>query len=203
MMLNTLKLNPQFYRNESTQLSDLRECVYNVGMKDPYLLAQIIVWSRCLGEGMRSINHVAAALAAPFMSGKPYAKAFYGLFDKNKRRGGVIFRPDDMSEIKDAYASLSNSVLSNSMKKGFAQALVNLDTYQLAKYKKTVIDIANLVHPNISLSKAEVEINGNKVNVIDALLRGINITADTWESAQSEAGQIVAKAVREGKLDKD
>ena len=34
-------------------------------------------------------------------------------------------------------------------------------------------------------------------------MNGINVVADTWETAQSEAGQEVAKAVREGKLSKE
>jgi hypothetical protein len=34
-------------------------------------------------------------------------------------------------------------------------------------------------------------------------MNGINVVADTWETAQAEAGQEVAKAVREGKLSKE
>lgn len=171
-------------------------------MKKPYFLAQAIVYSRCMGEGMRTINQLAATLAAPFIAGTPWAKAFYGLFDKKNKQGGVIFRVDDMSAIKDAYAALNQSPLSNAMKKGFANALVNLDAYSLAKYKDTVIDIANLVHPNSKLSKAVVKIEGKDVKVLDALMNGITVSADTWEVAQSELGQEVAKAVKEGKISK-
>ena len=109
-----------------------------------------------------------------------------------------------MSEIKDVYSVLNNSALSNSMKKGFAASIEALDAYLLTKYKKTVIDIANLVHPNPTKSTATVkDENGNEVNVLNALMNGINVVADTWETAQSEAGQEVAKAVREGKLSKE
>jgi polyhydroxyalkanoate synthesis regulator phasin len=109
-----------------------------------------------------------------------------------------------MSEIKDVYNALNSGTLSNAMKKGFAKAIESLDTYLLAKYKKTVIDIANLVHPNPKNSPAYVtDENGEKVNVLTALMNGITITADTWEAAQSEAGQEVAKAVKEGKLSKE
>lgn len=199
-MLNTLKLKEQFYRTEGDQLSSLRDLVYKVGMKDPYLLAQMIVYSRCMGEGMRAVNHVAAALAAPFISGKPYAKAFYGLFDKTKKQGGCIFRTDDMTEIKDAYNAMTSKSLSNAMKKGFAEALVNLDAYQLTKYKKTVIDIANLVHPDIKMSKAVAMIDGEQCNVIDAILNGKQISANTWEANQSEAGQVVSRALKSGAI---
>lgn len=203
-MLNTLKLEPQYYRSENDTMRELRELVERIGLRDPYFLCQAIVYSRCMGEGMRSINHLAATLAAPFIAGQPYAKAFYGLFDKRNRQGGVVYRTDDMSEMKDVWMALnSGRSLPNAMKKGFATAIEGLDTYQLSKYKKTVIDIANLVHPKSGKSLATIQIDGNTVKVIDALMNGITVTADTWESAQAEAGQEVAKAVREGKLSKE
>ena len=200
-MLNTLKLEPQFYRSENQTMRELRDLIERIALKDPYFVAQAIVYSRCVGEGMRSINHLAAALLAPFISGEEYAKRFYGLWDKKNQRGGCIFRVDDMSEIKDVYSALNKSTLSNSMKKGFKKVLESLDTYQLAKYKNTVIDIANLVHPKSSLSNAIITTsNGEKMRTLDALMQGITVSADTWEVAQSEAGQEVAKAVKEGKL---
>ena len=201
-MLNTIKLEPQFYRSENQTMIELRDLIERIGLKDPYFVAQAIVYSRCLGEGMRSVNHLAAALLAPFISGKEYAKRFYGLWDKKEKKGGCIYRVDDMSEIKDVYAALNKSTLSNSMKKGFAAVLEALDTYQLAKYKDTVIDIANLTHPKSALSKAEIVVDGKKMKVIDALMKGITVSADTWEVANSEAGQEVAKAVKAGKLTK-
>jgi len=202
-MLNTLKLEPQFYRSENETMKELRDLIERIGSKDPYFVAQAIVYSRCMGEGMRSINHLAAALLSPFISGQEYAKRFYGLFNKKEQRGGCIFRPDDMQEIKDVFDCLNNATLSNAMKKGFASVLQLLDTYQLCKYKSTVIDIANLVHPNPELSAATVIIDGKKMKTLDALMKGINISADTWEVAQSEAGQEVAKAVREGRITKE
>ena len=201
-MLNTIKLEPQFYRSENQTMKELRDLIERIGLKDPYFVAQAIVYSRCLGEGMRSVNHLAAALLAPFISGKEYAKRFYGLWDKKEKKGGCIYRVDDMSEIKDVYAALNKSTLSNSMKKGFAAVLEALDTYQLAKYKDTVIDMANLTHPKSALSKAEIVVDGKKMKVIDALMKGVTVSADTWEGANSEAGQEVAKAVKAGKLTK-
>ena len=201
-MLNTLKLEPQYYRSENQTMKELRDLIERLALKDPYFVAQAIVYSRCLGEGMRSINHLAAALIAPFISGQEYAKRFYGLWDRKDKKGGCIYRVDDMSEIKDVYAALNKSTLSNSMKKGFKAVLEALDTFQLAKYKDTVIDMSNLVHPNSKLSTAEIEVNGKKMKVIDALMQGITVSADTWEVANSEAGQEVAKAVKAGKLTK-
>lgn len=202
-MLNTLKIQDQYYRSEDEILVELRDLVEKIGLKDPYFLAQAIVYSRCCGEGMRSINQLAATLAAPFVAGQPWSKAFYSLWDKKKKQGGCIYRVDDMEAIKDAYAALNTSPLSNAMKKGFANALINLDTYQLAKYKDAVIDLANLVHPNSKLSKSIISLDGMTMHTLDALMQGITVTADTWEAAQSEAGQEVAKAVKEGKITKE
>lgn len=207
MMLNTLKLQPQFYRTESDQMKELRDLIERIAIKDAYFVAQAIVYSRCVGEGMRSINHLAAALLAPYASGQEWSKRFYGLFNKKESKnglvtGGCIYRPDDMTEIKAVYDALNKAKLSNAMKKGFASAIENLDGYQLAKYKKNIIDMSNLVHPNSSKSKATVTIDGKTVKVLDALMQGINIPVDTWEHANSEAGQEVAKAVREGKISK-
>lgn len=201
-MLNTLKLQTQFYRSENDTMRELRDLIERIAVNDPYFVCQAIVYSRCMGEGMKTINHLAAALVAPFISGQEFAKRFYGLFDKKKGGGGCIKRPDDMSEIKDAYASLNKAPLSNAMKKGFAKALETMDAYQLSKYPRNTINIANLVRPHSKRSKAVVEINGKEMKVIDALMRGFTVSPDTWESINSEAGQIVAQAVRDGKIDR-
>jgi hypothetical protein len=201
-MLNTLKLEPQYYRSENKTMRELRDLIERIGLKDPYFVCQAIKYSRCMRDGMRSINHLAAALVAPFIAGKDYAKRFYSLYNKKTKEGGCIFRPDDMSEIKDVYDALNKATLSNAMKKGFAKAIEALDTYQLGKYKSSIIDMSNLVHPNSSLSKAVITVDGKQMKALDAIMQGITVSADTWEVANSEAGQIVAKAVKEGKLDK-
>ena len=107
-----------------------------------------------------------------------------------------------MSEIKDVYDALNaNATLANAMKKGFASVIESMDTYQMGKYRSTVIDIANLVHPKASNSKATIMVDGKKMKALDAIMQGITVSADTWEVANSEAGQEVAKAVKAGKLD--
>ena len=203
-MLNTLKLEPQYYRSENETMKELRDLIERIGSKDPYFVAQAIVYSRCMRDGMRSINHLGAALLAPFASKQEWAKRFYGPFDKKNKRGGCIYRVDDMSEIKDVFSALNKSSLTNSMKKGFAKVIEQLDTYQLAKYRKTIIDIANLVHPNSKNSNALIKNEKNEdVKTLDAIMQGITVTADTWEAAQSDAGQKVAEAVKQGKITKE
>ena len=93
------------------------------------------------------------------------------------------------------------------MKKGFAKVLETADTYMLAKYRKVTIDISNLVRPNPKNSQALVKVTVNneetEMKTLDAIMKGIVVSADTWEVANTEAGQEVAKAVREGKLNKE
>ena len=203
-MLNTLKLENQFYRSDKEQMKEIQDLIEKIAVSDPYFVAQAIVWSRCLGEGMRSVNHVAAAVLAPFISGKEWTKRFYSLFSKKTKSGGCIYRPDDMIEIKAVYETLGNTVLSNGMKKGFANAIGHLDNYQLAKYKKAIIDLSNLCHPSPERSEATFKDESGKiVKTLDAIMKGQSVIADTWEANQSEAGQIVAEAVRQGKISKE
>lgn len=222
-MLNTLKLEPQYYRSATNTLKELQTLIDQCAKEDLYLTCQCIVYSRCLGEGMRTISHASSVFIAPYISGQEYSKRFYGLWNKKEQKGGVIFRPDDMAEILAGYVALNGQIkqtvtlvngvpqssetstsgpkLSNAMKKGFKSVLESLDSYSLLKYKSKLIDIINLVHPSPKLSTAKIEYNGEQVSTIDAIMRGYNVSANTWEVNQGEAGQIVAKAVKEGKLD--
>ena len=222
-MLNTLKFEPQYYRSQTQTLKELQALIDNCAKEDLYLTCQCIVYSRCLGEGMRTISHASSVFIAPYISGQEYSKRFYGLWNKKEQKGGVIFRPDDMAEILQGYIALNGQIkqtvtlvngvpqssetstsgpkLSNAMKKGFKSVLESLDSYSLLKYKSKLIDIINLVHPSPRLSTAKIEYNGEQVSTIDAIMKGYNVSANTWEVNQGEAGQIVAKAVKEGKLD--
>lgn len=200
-MLNTLKLENQFYRSETETMNELKALVDTCAKEDPYLVAQCIVYSRCVGEGMRSVNHLAASYLAPHCGGLEWAKRFYSLWNKKTQSGGTIFRPDDMAEIIACFSAMNKTKATNAMKKGFAAAIESLDAYSILKYKKALIDVINLVHPNPKNSSAMVEHNGEKVNAIDAVIKGLPVSADTWEVAQSDAGQEVAKAVKEGKID--
>jgi hypothetical protein len=182
-------------------MRELKTLVDTCAKEDPYLVAQCIVYSRCVGEGMRSVNHLAASYLAPHCGGLDWAKRFYSLWNKKTQSGGTVFRPDDMAEIIACFSALNKTKATNSMKKGFAAAIEKMDAHQILKYKKALVDVINLVHPDPKKSSALVEVNGEKVNVIDAVIKGLSVSADTWEVAQSDAGQEVAKAVKEGKID--
>lgn len=202
-MLNTLKLENQFYRSENQTVKELKNLIDILGKEDPYFVAQCIVYSRCMGEGMRSINHLAAVLLAKYMSGEEWSKRFFSSWNKKESIGGTVFRPDDMSEMIACYTNLNSKGITNAMKKGFAQALENMDSYSLLKYKSVLVDVINLVHPNPKKSKAFVKFEGKMVPTLEAIIKGYNVSADTWEVAQSDAGQIVSQAVKEGKLSKE
>jgi hypothetical protein len=209
-MLNTLKLENQFYRNESKTALELKSLINECAQSDPYFTAQCIVYSRCMGEGMRSINHLAAVYLAPYLAGQDWGKRFYASWNKKDLKGGTVFRPDDISEMVAAYSALNINpetnkpfAITNAMKKGFKSAIESMDSYSVLKYKSSLLDIINLVHPNPAESKAFVRYGDKKVSVFEAVMKGYNVSADTWEVAQSDAGQIVAKAVKEGKLSKE
>lgn len=201
-MLNTLKLENQFYRSETETMRELKALVDECAKEDAYFVAQAIVYSRCVGEGMRSINHLAASYLAPHCAGQEWAKRFYSLWNKRTQSGGTLFRPDDMAEIIACFSALNGTKVTNAMKKGFADALEQLDAYALLKYKSSLVDVINLVHPDPRKSAAVAEVNGEKVPVLTAIMKGLSVSADTWEVAQSDAGQEVAKAVKDGKIDK-
>lgn len=207
-ILNICRLQAQFYRPEDKQVQELLALIYAIGKEDPYFVAQCIVWSRCCGEGMRTINHLAAAALAPYISGLDWAKRFYSRFDKKTAdtehpTGGCIFRLDDMLEIKNMHKALFGKPLSNAMKKGFANVLETSGNYDLLKYKKTVIDISNLTHPDSKKSQAEVLGGFGTMKTLDAIMSDAPVHAETWETQNSQAGQEIAEKVKSGEISED
>lgn len=237
-ILNTSKVEDQFYRDTSQLLDEVCNLIDYVGQKDALLLAKMIVYSRCYGT-MRSINHFAAAYAVRYFSGQKWAKAFFTARERGKKSnsGGTIWRMDDMSQITNIFTTINGKSIPNSMVKGFRTVLEGADAYSLLKYKRDILDTINLVHPNPSVSEAMVDVdfkpyvervqellhasknrtvqaryvkklqeakepvNGKiKIKVLDAIIMGLPVSADTWEANNSQAGQLVAEAVREGKL---
>lgn len=209
-ILNTYMLQDTYYKSATDFLAEFSELISKIALADPEFVAKAIVYSRCHTSGLRTINQVASVLALPFLSGTSYAKLLYSSFDKKNKKGGMIYRPDDMKAILDTYKTLGGKgVMPNSMKKAFRKAIEGLDTYSLLKYKKDIIDVANLVHPNPNNSNATVEVDGEKISTITAIMRGAKVSADTWEVGLSDVGQVVkefelsdeekAEALKQGK----
>lgn len=191
-ILNTYMLQDTYYKSATEFLAEFSELISKIALADPEFVAKAIVYSRCHASGLRTINQVASVLALPFLAGTSYAKLLYSSFDKKNKKGGIIYRPDDMKAILDTYKTLGGKgVMPNSMKKAFKKAIEGLDTYSLLKYKKDIIDVANLVHPNPNNSNATVEVDGEKISTITAIMRGAKVSAYTWEVGLSDVGQVV------------
>lgn len=206
-MLNTIKIDDQFYRSAPQAVVDLKRTVDECAKEDPYFVAQCIVYSRCVADGMRTVTQLASVFLSPHISGLDWSKRLYGLWNKKAKKGGMVYRPDDMVRIKEYFQAIhmngegKSLAIPNAMKKAFKNNLESLDSYSILKYKKGLIDIINLVHPKPNEKEARmVEVDGKSVEVLSAVIRGLKVSADTWEVAQSEAGQIVAQAVKEGKI---
>ena len=191
-ILNTYLIEDTFYKSKNYFISDFRNLIEGIAVQDPEFIVKAIIYSRCKGSGLRAITQLGAVLALPFIKGTTLVEKLFRPYSKATGRGGMIYRPDDMVNILDIYKALGGrGVMPNSMKKGFRKALESFDTYTLLKYKKAIIDISNIVHPNPNKSKAIVEVDGENISTISAILQGKSVVADTWETGLSEVGQIV------------
>lgn len=152
---------------------------------DPLFSAKLAIYARNTGN-LRSVTHLVSAYISKYISGTEWAKRFY-----NK----IIVRPDDMSEILSAYASLNGMKLDNikkipnSMKKGFKTSLERLDAYQIDKYKMNgrnvkLIDLVNLFHPKGKQKNSEAYHN---------LMNGMSLeglySSKIFEKEMAKAGQ--------------
>jgi hypothetical protein len=139
--------------------------------------------------GMRSITHVAAAEIAKKVKGQTWTRKFFK---------AVVRRPDDMMETLAYYLTHYGKPIPNSLKRGFADALISkFDGYQLAKYKAEkraikLVDIINLVHP-----KPGEDLK----TTFDALMGGELKNTETWEAKQTAAGQANATKTEEEKIE--
>ena len=149
----TTFLQGAYYENESKIVERIKELV---GKVDPRFVAKLAIYARNDGN-LRAVTHLVAALLAKYVGGEEWGKRFY-----NK----IVVRPDDMSEIVAAYASLNGMGLNdikkipNAIKKGFKEALERLDAYQIDKYKMqgrevSLIDLVRLFHPKGNEKNAE------------------------------------------------
>ena len=149
----TTFLQDAYYEKESEIVNRILSKLEQV---DPLFAAKLAIYARNEGN-LRSVSHLIAAAIAKDISGTDWAKRFY-----NK----VIVRPDDMSEILSAYASLNGMNLKdikripNAIKKGFKSVLERLDAYQIDKYKMkrknvSMIDLVRLFHPKATAKNEE------------------------------------------------
>ena len=188
----TTFLQGAYYENESKIVERIKELV---GKVDPRFVAKLAIYARNDGN-LRAVTHLVAALLAKYVGGEEWGKRFY-----NK----IVVRPDDMSEIVAAYASLNGMGLNdikkipNAIKKGFKEALERLDAYQIDKYKMqgrevSLIDLVRLFHPK-----------GNEKNAVayKRLVMGESLAnlydTKVFEKEMTRAGQTTMGASQDEK----
>ena len=192
IMTTFLSKDGSYYESSNEEVNRILSLLEKI---DPLFACKAAIYARENGN-MRSISHLLGAALAKYISGQEYAKRFYNR---------LIVRPDDMSEIVSAYASLNGMSLNeikkipNSIKKGFKEALERLDAYQLDKYKMknrsvSMIDLIRLFHPKGNQKNAEAFkrlVNGES-------LEGLYETK-ILEKEMTKAGQLTKNATEDEK----
>lgn len=190
----TTFLQNGYYEKESETVNRILDKLKKV---DPLFAAKLAVYTRNEAN-MRSSSHLIAAAIAKKVSGSEWGKRFYNR---------IVVRPDDMSEIVSAYATLNKMDLKsinkipNSIKKGFKVALESLDAYQIDKYKMkkrnvTLVDLVRLFHPHATQKNAEAY----KRLIEGKSLEGL-YTSKVLEKEMTKAGQITKTASEEEKVE--
>ena len=162
----------KFYGDNSAEMQD---AIRSVIATDPQFVANLAVFAR-REFNMRSVSHVLTAYLAHEVKGKPYVR---------KVVKAVTLRGDDVTEIMSCYLSMFGKPITNSLKKGIADAMQGFDEYTLAKYKgddKSVKmrDLLCLCRPTPK--------NAAQSEMWKRLLEGKLETPYTWETELSAKG---------------
>ena len=188
-----------YYEKLSDRETRFKELIVDIAKKEPEFVAKALVYARAV-MGQRSVSQFGAVALTPLLSGRTIARRFFSKRDKKGNKGGIVYRLDDLLEIVACYQHFNpGKPLPNAMKKGFKAALEAADTYELAKYQGknkqiSLVDIVNLVHPTPSENMAET---------FKSLMSGTLKQFNTVEDKNTQAGQEVAKKVKEGKITKE
>lgn len=163
-IIATSQMKNKFYESETKEayrLLELIDSLYRQG--ELIFMMKALIYCRTV-LGIRSITQFAAAYLARYISGTQNGYKFYTKRDRVLKRGGIIFRIDDMMEILAAYIFINkNRKIPHSIKKGFAKAIRDADRFELSKYKLSrhsisLIDIVNLTHPKPSKKNGFVSV---------------------------------------------
>lgn len=190
----TTFLNGSYYETEEEIVNRIHKLIEKV---DPLFVAKLALYARNEGN-LRSVTHLVSAELAKYISGTDWAGRFY---DK------IVVRPDDMSEILSAYASINGmkqtniKKIPNAMKRGFKTALEKLDPYRLDKYKMknrsvSLIDLIRLFHPKGTEKNDEAFkrlVNGEPLDDL--------YSSKILEKEMTKAGQATKDATEEEKND--
>lgn len=221
-----------FYESEGEREKRFKQLIDQIAKKDKVFAAKAMIYARTV-FGQRSVSHFGSVELIPHLQGDSLGKRYFSKRDKKAKRGGIVYRLDDMTEILGAYFAKNgaDAPIPNSIKKGFKDAIENADAYELAKYQMkgrsvSLVDIVNLVHPKETEKNGTVDIDretylkatkGTKYEVpegqeIDEVLRvpalralvlGILKQFNTVEDKNTEAGKEVAEKVKSGEITKE
>lgn len=192
-------LDNTFYEKLGDRETRFRDLIVNLAKTDLEFVAKALVYTRSV-VGQRTVTHFGSTVLAPFLSGTELGKRFYGKRDRNKKKGGIVYRLDDMLEIVACYMALNlNKPLPNSMKKGFKSVLETSDAYELAKYQGkgkavSLVDLVNLVHPKPSKDMAET---------FSKLMTGDLKQFNTVEDKNTESGIKISNRLKSGEITKE
>lgn len=176
----TTFLEDKFYETGNQRLARIQELVQKVAeTKDgPEFVAKLAVVAR--GEfNLRSVSHVLIGELAQIHRGDDLVKR--AIIE-------IAERPDDLTEI----ASYVGLPLPKQVKRGIRNALLNFDSYSLAKYRGdgkelSLVDPFNLTHPKVQHANKE-----QKKAWAD-LMKGELKNTETWEAkisaTKGDAGQ--------------
>jgi hypothetical protein len=192
-------LDNRYYEKVGEREQRLADVIAEVSKKDKLFAAKALIYARTV-MGQRTVTHFGAVDLAKALSGDELGTRFFSKRERNKNKGGIIFRLDDMLEITACYQARNpGKPLSNAIKKGFKAALENADEYELAKYQASsrdvsLVDIVNLVHPKPSEKMTPV---------FAKLMKGELKQFNTVEDKNTKAGQEVAAKVKAGEITKE
>lgn len=191
-------LDNTFYEKLGDREKRFQDIIVKVAKTDLEFVAKALVYTRSV-VGQRTVTHFGSTVLAPFISGTELGKKFYGKRDRNGKKGGIVYRLDDMLEIVACYMALNpGKPLPNSMKKGFKSVLENSDTYELAKYQGkgkmvSLVDLVNLVHPKPT---------DKMVNTFSKLMKGELKQFNTVEDKNTESGKVISERLKSGEITK-
>jgi 60 kDa SS-A/Ro ribonucleoprotein len=213
-LLLTNMVKDQFYRPTEDTLARMRELIG--GIKDKKFIAKALIYARreC---GMRSITHVGAAELAQYASGQEWGARFYNrVINRVDDISEIVAYWLNTLKGKPTLTSAMKHGFSGAFARFNAYQLAK---YRGEGKDPSLVDVVNMVHPiatNSEQNMVEVDrkeyikvlktkkgvdaksklrrvskLTGKtvKIHALEALMIGMLISKDTWESKLTQAGQ--------------
>ena len=169
--LSNLLFESNYYQSSDTIMKQIEDLVKKV---DPALVVELAIECR-FEQKLRHTPLWLILLVNEYHKGYPVAEALA----KIANRPDMLMDLFGMIKARKGKVTLKNA---KGIKKGMAKAFRNYDAYQIAKYRKSnmdisLVDVVNLVHPSPTEKNAEA---------LKKLVDGTLEAANTWETALSK-----------------